>query len=252
MFHEPPAQFLYSSYKLETEYTDRMGTVKSGVASGFILEVTPKMPWLVTNRHVIDLDYGQPVAKYKDFALTKFHVTGRRSDDTTYTSRIHPNAKPYFHEDEENDVVLIEPRVYLDGPDSWHWHFGMEHLANEEIFKSIRPFDLVCCSGFPDQHDKLGGRPIVRSGHIASDPKFSYSWDQNPHGQCVAYEGFSFSGASGSPVFAPPRGAHGIPDSRHGYLVGVNAGHVPNHPHGHSGVSYFYKSTVILEIIRGL
>ena len=67
---------------------------------------------------------------------------------------------------------------------------------------------------------------------------------------CVAYEGFSFPGASGSPVYAPPRGAHGIPDSRDGYLIGVNAGHVPTHPAGHSGISYFYKSTVLLDIIE--
>lgn len=249
MFHEPDKNFLYSSYMVETEHRDTRGTIKTGRASAFLLEVGKGMPWLVTNRHVLDLDYRQRIAKYKDFSLTQLRVTGRRADDSTYTFRFHPEARTYVHSDPQNDVILIEGRVYLDGPDSWHWHFGLEHLADYETYKSMRPFDLICYTGFPDQYDKLGDRPILRSGHIASDPAFNYSWDREPRGQCVAYEGFSFPGSSGGPVFAPPRGLQGIPDSRHGYLVGVNALHIEAGPAGHSGISCFYKSTVILEII---
>ncbi len=125
----------------------------------------------------------------------------------------------------------------------------MEHLADEEIFTTIDPFDLVCYTGFPDQHDKLGDRPIIRSGHIASDPNYDYSWNSKSQGKCVAYEGFSSGGASGGPIFSPPRGMSNIPNSRHGYLIGINAGHIPGSD-GHSGISYFYKSTVILNIIE--
>lgn len=255
MFHEPPEVFLYTSYSINTQFAHSDGTMIAGSATGFILEVAPKDPWIVTNRHVIDIDYRQPTPKYKDFRLSHLSITGRRPDDSVYTLNLHPDAKFYFHSDSENDVVLIEPRIWLNAPEgmskSLHWHYGMAHLADNKVFsESIRPFDLICYTGFPDQHDKLGNRPIVRSGHIASDPNFDYSWDQLPHGRCVAYEGFSSSGASGSPIFAPPRGMHGIPNSRHGYLIGVNAGHVPTQPQGHSGISYFYKSTVILDIIE--
>ncbi len=72
---------------------------------------------------------------------------------------------------------------------------------------------------------------------------------ENSHGNCVAYEGFSTEGASGSPIFAPPRGMENIPNSRHGYLIGINAGHIPEN-YGHSGISYFYKSTIIIDIIE--
>src|SRR5690606_27832410 len=126
---------------------------------------------------------------------------------------------------------------------------GVEHLASQDTFKTIHAFDLICYAGFPEPHDKRAVRPIVRGGRIASDPRHSYSWNREQQGDCVAYEGFSSEGASGSPVFAPSRGARGIPNSRHGYLVGVNAGHVPER-FGHSGISYFYKSTVILDIIE--
>jgi hypothetical protein len=119
----------------------------------------------------------------------------------------------------------------------------------EEFYSTVQAFDLICFSGFPDQHDKLGNRPILRSGRIASDPRFNYSWDKSNHGSCVAYEGFSFAGSSGSPVYAPARGALGLQNSRDALVVGINAGHVPSYPNGHSGISYFYKSTVVLEIM---
>lgn len=249
MFHEPPKQFLYAAYKVEAEYSDKIGTKKLCVATAFILEVGKGIPWIITNRHVIDLDYKKSTAKYKDFELSGLNITGRRPDDTTYTIRLHKDIKIYFHEDIENDVVLIEAKVHSDETESFHWHFGMEHLADTKVFETINPFDLICYSGFPDQYDKLGSRPIIRSGRIASDPQYNYSWNSKPQGQCVAYEGFSSEGASGSPIFAPPRGMRGIPNSRHGYLIGVNAGHI-SHTTGHSGISYFYKSTVILEIIE--
>jgi hypothetical protein len=254
MFHEPPKNFLYSSYRVDVKHIDSTGTAKEGIATGFVVEGRAGEPWFITNRHVVDLNYRQTTAKLKDFKLAEFGITGRRSDDSIYTFSLRPNARMFFHDDEENDVVVIESRFEWEGIAenlrSLHWHFGREHLADESVFKeSLQPFDVVCYAGFPDQHDKLGNRPIVRSGHIASDPRYDYSWDSNARGQCVAYEGFSFSGSSGSPVFAPPRGATTIPNSRHGFLVGVNAGHLPNYPSGHSGISYFYKSTVITEIL---
>lgn len=249
MYHQPQENFLYSAYKIEVEYSNGVKT-KSGTATGFILEISKGNHWIVTNRHVIDLNYKKDDVKFKEFKLSKFLITGRKSDDTEYTLRLHENADFYFHNDYENDVALIKPHVYFDDGKtaSLHWHFGMEHIADQEIYKTIKPFDLICYSGFPNPHDKFSNRPILRSGNIASDPKYNYSWNKNYQGHCVAYEGFSSGGASGSPVFAPPRGLRNIPNSRHGFLIGINAGHIPEN-FGHSGISYFYKTTVILEII---
>lgn len=248
MFHEPPKEFLYSAYKIDVEHSDGSKTIQ-GSATGFILEIAKGTPWIITNRHVIDLDYKKSTNKYKDFKLSSLLITGRKADDTEYTFKLHEDAKFYFHDDIENDIVLIRALVYLKEGHSLHWHFGMEHLADDNIFKQIQPFDLICYAGFPKTHDKFNNRPILRSGNIASDPNYSYSWDTNYQGQCVAYEGFSSQGASGSPIFAPPRGMSNIPNSRHGYLIGVNAGHIPDE-YGHSGISFFYKSTVIKEIIE--
>lgn len=250
MFHEPNEHFFYASYKVEAKYVDNQGTQKNATATAFILDVGNGISLIVTNRHVVDIDYRQPTAKYKDFKLESFSITGRRPDDSTYTLNLHENAKMYFHENYENDIAVVEARIYCyTGDEKLHWHFVLEHLAGTDVYKTIKPFDLICYTGFPDQHDKLGNRPILRSGRIASDPKYDYSWNNENKGECVAYEGFSSSGASGSPIFAPPRGLQNIPNSRHGYLIGVNAGHIPGTT-GHTGISYFYKSTVIIDILE--
>lgn len=248
MFHEPPKNFLYSAYKITTEHFDGIKLIQ-GIATGFILEIAKGVPWIVTNRHVVDLDYKKKLPEYKEFKLHNLFITGRNPDDTEYTFQLHKDAEYFYHQDYENDVVLIKAHCYDKEGQNFHWHFGMKHLANKDTFNEILPFDLICYAGFPITHDKLSNRPIIRSGNIASDPHFDYSWENEYRGQCVAYEGFSSEGTSGSPVFAPPRGSAGIPNSRHGFLIGINAGHV-RAPHGHSGVSYFYKSTVIHEIIE--
>lgn len=248
MYNYPPNNFLYSGYRIDTVFSDSVKNL-NGSATGFILEIGNGIPFIITNRHVIDLDYYKATSKYKDFKLSKISLTSRRQDDTEYTIYLNPDTDIYFHDNYQNDVVVIRPMSRIDEKNTFHYHFTLELIATKEIFNSILPFDIVCFSGFPSTHDKLMGRPILRTGTIASDPKFNYSWDKTEHGDCIAYEGFSSEGASGSPIFAPPRGMSGIPNSRDGFLIGVNAGHIPEN-FGHSGIWFFYKSTVVLEIIE--
>lgn len=247
MYNYPPNNFLYSGYRIDTIFSDGQKQ-KEGTSTGFILEIGNGIPFIITNRHVIDLDYNQNTSKYKDFKLIELKLTSRRQDDSLYTIYIDVNSEIYKHDNELNDAVVIRPLSRLNEKNIFHYHFTLEHIANSEIFNEILPFDIICFSGFPNTHDKLMGRPILRTGTIASDPKFEYSWEKTSRGNCIAYEGFSTGGASGSPIFAPPRGMAGIPNSRHGYLIGINAGHIPD-GYGHSGISYFYKSTIIYEII---
>lgn len=187
MFHEPPDNFLYSAYRINVQHADDIGNTCSGDATGFIIEVSPGIGWLVTNRHVVDATYRPSEEKCKKCTLRRLSVTSRRADDSTYTFLLHPDARILYHSDEENDVALVETRFYqesyTDENFTLHWHFGLDQLARPDIFlNELKPFDLVCYTGFPDQRDKLGDRPIIRSGNIASDPKFNYSWDNNYRG----------------------------------------------------------------------
>lgn len=178
---------------------------------------------------------------------------GRKADDSTCEFSFELPLKTLYHANPDNDVALVLcDGMFSDGSnDCLHWHFGAEQLADEAMFGSaIRPYDKICFSGFPEMHDIAGKRPILRVGHIASDPRYSYSHTGKSLGDCVAYEGFSFKGSSGSPIFAVPRGPQGDPISRPGYLIGVNAGRIKTPNIELTGISYFYKSSVIVEIAQ--
>lgn len=255
MFSNPSPQFLYSSYKVVATFSDDLGTTKSVQGTGFVVAIGSGDLAFITNRHVIDLDYKEPTAKYKNFKVASVVVTGRRDDDSLYRFSIDPTSKACFSREFLDDVaVFIRPRcqAHENMPDmKLFYHFGLEDLADEVFFKTqLAPFDVVSFSGFPEEHDKLAERPLIRGGRVASDPKFDFSLQGKAAGRCIAYEAFSHGGASGSPVYAPARGIQGIPGSRNGRLVGINAGHVNREMGQHTGLSYFYRSTVILEILN--
>jgi hypothetical protein len=101
----------------------------------------------------------------------------------------------------------------------------------EKITNKLSACDFVAYPGFPDWYDKLNNNPIFRSGTISSDPRFNYSHKSEFNGDCIAYEAFSFSGSSGSPVFAIQKGfpvGGAIQTGENFYspvmLIGINAG----------------------------
>lgn len=255
MFSNPSPQFLYSAYKVVTHFADDMGTQKSIQGTGFVIALGSGDLAIVTNRHVIELGYKKATAKYMNFTLQSIVVTGRRADDSLYRFSVAPTSPVYFSQDFLDDVaVFIRPHCQAieNMPDmKLFYHFGLEDLADEIFLQTeLAPFDVVAFAGFPEEHDRLAERPLIRGGRIASDPKFNFSLQGQAAGRCIAYEAFSHGGASGSPVYAPAKGVHGIAGSRNGRLVGINAGHLDREMGQHTGLSYFYRSTVILEILN--
>ena len=136
--------------------------------------------------------------------------------------------------------------------DFWISH---DWLATRSDFESkFSICDFVAFPGYPEWYDKVQQLPILRTGTISSDPRYDYSKSQYL-GECVAYEAFSYGGSSGSPVFAvqtgPKPGAGlSFPGFRELKLIGINTGHLPASDGTHSGISYLYKSSAILDIIE--
>jgi hypothetical protein len=232
---------------------DDLQTEKVLVGTAFFLEIEPGVSALITNRHLLEPGYTDK--KYKNFKIEKITVSGYHPDNTFYTLLLTLTQEYVVSDNPLNDVAcIIRPQCEFEqgvGHQRIGFHFTLEALATEDVFNSsLMPFDELAFSGYPAQHDKIASRPILRGGRISSDPRFDYSYSNSPIGECIAYEGFSSAGASGSAVFAPPRGMGNIPNSRNGYLVGINAGHIITENLWHSGMSYFYKSTVILQIIK--
>lgn len=254
MYAPPPRQLLYLAYKLEVEFVDSTGISKPGTGTAFVLAAGDRTI-LVTNRHVVDLDYNAPDSRYKDFRLVKIVLHGRSADDSRYSVELDPSQAFLFHVEKENDVACLidfhAMKLPHDNFQLYH-HNVIDGLATaDEFVTTIWPGDQVFFSGYPAIHDKLDQRPILRAGIIASDPKYNYSTSGKYEGERVAYEAMSTPGASGSPVYAPARGIDGIHEYvRRDIIVGINAGHIGAEFGAHSGMSYFIKSTAIRDILR--
>ena len=156
-----------------------------------------------------------------------------------------------------NDVACIKAPKVVGGM-TVNSTIPYSMLATENwISEKLSVCDTIAYPGFPKWYDRQNNTPIFRMGTIASDPRFNYSCSPGaPISSQIAYEGFSSGGASGSPVFAIQRGfktggAISAPDDfyREVKLIGINAGHFEDQI-GHSGVSYFYKASVIHDIIN--
>ena len=150
------------------------------------------------------------------------------------------------------------------------YFFPFSILASQNDFdNSLSVCDMLAFIGYPEPfYDTERQAPILRSGIIASDPRFNYMEKQL--GNCLAYEAFSLGGSSGSPVLAIQKGfrvGSGLQAPANFYrelkLVGINVGsrHIlreiptqqnPNltvREKQHSGISLLYKSTSIIETI---
>lgn len=207
--------------------------------------------------------------KYK---LHSIDICGKhKSPDSDYPIgetkfSITPNVK--FSQDQCNDIACVFPLCVPESTVAQIDYFvPYAFMATRDDFESkLMICDFLAFPGFPEWHDKSANRPILRTGTISSDPRFDYSYGDLVKGACIAYEAFSFSGSSGSPVFAVQKGpkpGHGIdfPGFRELKLVGINAGHLKvterayrdkeNAANVHSGISYLYKSSAILDIIDG-
>jgi hypothetical protein len=219
--------------------------------------------FLVTNRHVLDLKYKDQ--KYNGFDLTSISLTGRFSGDELRTIvPILMRNGIIFHDNPLNDVACI-PAPIFDLPAKekiiLDYFLDSDLLAGADEFqKDLSVCDFVAFPGYPEWHDNVEVRPIFRGGTIASDPRKSFHHESASGvvgGDCVAYEAFSFGGSSGSPVFALQKGIKpgaGITFGayRDARLIGINGGHFRSTDSFHSGISYFYKSSVILDVVNKL
>lgn len=268
MNHGLRNDFLYSAIKIDVTFEDLTKKTKTGSGTAFFVKNSKGETSLITNRHVIDLDYKQKTAKYKDFKLIKIILTVKEIDENTGLPtednilQVDNFNEFIFSENYENDVACLKDVhvVCLNGKEPFiNFSISYENIADiKSLNNKLSVCDFVAFPGFPDWYDKKNNLPILRTGTIASDTRFDYSFNGNDNGQVIAYEAFSFGGSSGSPVFAIQKGIKIAKGNitggnfREVMLIGINAGHLPIQGviETHSGISFFYKSSIILELIE--
>ena len=267
MNHGITNDILCTACKIEVRFKDDQNTEKTGYGTAFFVKNVKGEVCLLTNRHVVDLDYKQPTSKYKNFKLTQVVVHNKERDKTTGLPTdsndllILNHNEFIFSDNYQNDIACLKAirATDLNGK-SPRVSFFIDYdvIADEKrINEKLVVCDLVAFPGFPDWYDKKNNLPILRTGTIASDPRFDYSYSGSDDGGAIAYEAFSYGGSSGSPIFAVQKGikvGEGLKggDYREIMLIGINAGHLPitGLRESHSGISYFYKSSIIIELIN--
>lgn len=262
--------WLYCAYRARTQFVLADGsTVIDRQGTAFFVRREDDQQCLVTNRHVIDIEYGEPSGKYRGSKLVAMSIEGFAAQpgqsDALPTTRndffvaLHLCTIRYPADYHEDVVCIVRPMLGHVGKDPVRIDFQLEakELADDKwISDFLTVCDFVAFPGFPPWYDKSEGRPILRTGTISSDPRANYSDTLEPKGRRIAYEAFSFGGSSGSPVIATQKGIPGFASSgpaaayREGRIVGINAGHMSAPMGAHSGVSYFIKSSAILDLIR--
>lgn len=267
MLHGLNNNFLYSALQIEVIFSDEIGNKKSRLGTAFFVNNKKEEICLLTNRHMVDFPYKSAEKERDDlekYSISKILLTGKRKHAQQELAPIEeqifsiiPNQKIIFPSDYDNDVASFN-NVQVDKIENMEtisdFFIPYKFLATEsDINTKLSVCDFVAFPGFPEYHDQKGKRPIFRTGTISSDPRVSYSYRDNVSGDCIAYEAFSIGGSSGSPVFAMQKGLIGYvttPGSREVMLIGINAGHINlSETKSHSGMSYFYKSSIILDLI---
>ena len=268
MFGTIGNEYLYAAYRITATFKarDESEFEKSGTAFG--VQNSKGQFCFVTNRHILDAGYNDKAGKYIGCELVAMRVAAFKAKDEKTelkpTERIvfdllwEPKAVRFATDYFEDVACIVQPKVAsVDGSEvTLAFFLKFDELADDAwIEGKLSICDAVAFPGFPPWHDRLENRPILRTGTIASDPRANYSDATTPKGRRVAYEAFSFGGSSGSPIVALQKGfkpGPGIQLSgyREAKIVGINAGHLTGEYGAHSGVSYFIKSSVILELIE--
>ncbi|WP_157932450.1 trypsin-like peptidase domain-containing protein [Mycobacteroides abscessus] len=267
---------LYSAVRVTATYQLDGGEPSAIFGTGFIAESEqPGRFGIVTNRHIVDRAWKDPLWADSSIRL-EFDLWQDRTTKTTFD--MFPSSF-YYHNDDSIDVAAIpldfstvqnctHKNIILDNHITWS--YLMESLEQWEI---LEPSENVYFPGYPEWYDHNGGRPIMRTGAIVSDPQNDYRrYNGTPTmvdgNRQILFEAFSSSGNSGSPVFVSQRGIKaGLGILYDGVyhpslLVGINAGHFETKGESvetidnkllvtnwHVGLSRMFKTSAIVDVL---
>ena len=270
MLHGLSAAFLYSA--LSISFVFEGGQEVPGGGTGFFVRTGSRPPCFITNKHVITGVEKRGKEK-KLGKIQRIIIKGKSSSgEPQYNGDFVFDAHKWnivFPKNNDDDVaVLCGIRGRQEGrPVS----IEREMLATESYFEddgNLGVYDYVAVPGFHPGYDPTTNRPIFRGGNISSDPRYGHSAriDGGPYKyykNLILYETFAYPGSSGSPVFALQKGIKtgggmSSPAYRPAKLIGIQsmmkyANPVKEGEVGvHSGLSYFFKSSAILEILDSI
>jgi len=274
MSNPVPKDMLSVATRIDVELHAKNGASKKGSGSGFWVKDALHHPArfmdFVTNRHVVDMWYNSRAAGY---SLTRVRLQSFDVDG---------NAFPAFTV--ESGYVVVRA-LKNDKLDLALLSFDFDHLAsylhslpgkqvmlsNADLMDgSDRCKDMpwgaqISFVSYQAWVDSKVGRPILRTGTVASDPRHDYQSNEINRDDIYLLEAMSFAGSSGSLVIANPEGdpfrnsikGPGIRPYRPPYIIGIMSGHLRNERDSremykmHTGLSYCHKVSPLVRILAG-
>lgn len=274
MLHGLSAIFLYSALSISFVLEDGR-IVERG--TGFFVGTESCGICFITNRHVIaeveKLGKEKKLGKIQRIIIKGKSGSGELRYNDNFVFDAH-EWKIEFPKNNDDDIaVLYGIRGRQEGQPVF---INRDMLATESYFEgegNLGVYDYVAVPGFHPGYDPTTNRPIFRGGNISSDPRYGHSirikddssvegFEYKYYKNLVLYETFAYPGSSGSPVFALQKGIQpgkgiSFPAYRPAKLIGIqsmmrstNLGEQTGSHH--SGLSYFFKSSAILEILDSI
>ena len=264
MYHPIPRQWLEATNRIDVRF-DNGAETKTGSGSGFWVANEDGSAVFITNRHVVDMAYRCSKYVGEGYRLSRLTVS---SHSTVSRNRgivvdLEGDVDIRVHTSYGVDIAILIPYASdrrtppLTIP-------AFKLLADQSFFERLPWGAQVSFASFQAWRDSTTQKPILRTGIVSSDPQDDYSSDIVDRTGALLLEAFSFSGSSGSPLFANAFGIQiadtltGGPGFREARVIGIVCGHIPNKvdepvaPSMHVGLSYCHKSTLLLEMLSQL
>lgn len=178
-----------------------------GSATGFFVEDEEGAQFLVSNRHVLN------AAPHEDWAalpklttkLESISINGHCLDANGLPAKqVHTLRRPkvVFHANKDVDVAVVScgNLKHVSGEADTCLSVRAREFATEEDFAGFVPGDQLHIPGYPSDYLDSGAYPIVRTAHLACDPRRGFVPRQPQGDELLAVDGFITPGASGSPV----------------------------------------------------
>ncbi len=251
--------FLYAVTHLRVVFAKGINEV-AFEGTGFFVKKDKEL-YLITNRHVIDLEYKDAGNRYSGYKLRTISFDARRFDEqnSRAVTQNYVISRPTykFASDLYDDIACFYTIKVKGSVELTPISIPYQMLADADfITNKLAACDRVALIGFPaGVWDVKNNLPILRSGVISSDPRLDYNNQLSSAGHVIGYEAFSTGGASGSPVFALQKGFQidgdlNISDEfyRETRLIGINAASV-HMGDGHQQMSLMYKANYIMDLI---
>lgn len=270
--------------QINVTFGDDVGNSRNAVGTGFWVKSKRNKFLFITNRHNVD-----PLLKLENsYKLKELSIKYRfcntitkKSFVKTFELKKNDEWKThYLTNNDSPDVAAIEVTIedinrQYEISDATLGCLRSDTFVPETLLADQAWFDDKLevgdnCHfiGFPDikLDNPMYTYPISRNCNLSSYPTIDY-FDEHPKGvktkDIVLVCGLSFGGSSGSAVFSYPKGINTDGTTLIGgnyvepRLIGVMSGHWNEKdaqnlfaPNQHKGLSYFTRSTAILELIK--